>query len=66
MISVNWLKAMENSKEESIRDERGFGFFNVTEKSPQSFCRLESDNGRRESSEERPTSAPADICTQML
>ncbi len=42
MISVNRLKAMTNSGNESMRDERGLGFFNVTEKSPQSICRLES------------------------
>ncbi len=66
MISVNRLNAMENSGNESIRDERGLGFFNVTEKSPQSICRFESDVGRRERSEERSTSAPVKICARML
>ncbi len=66
MISVNRLNAMENSGNESIRDERGLGFFSVTEKSPQSICLFESDVGRRERREERSTSAPARICARML
>ncbi len=66
MISVNLLKAMENFRKESIRDERGFGFFNMTEKSPQSICRLESEVGRRKRSKKRSTSAPAKICARML
>ncbi len=37
MISVNRLKAMENSGNERMRDDRGLGVFNVTEKSPQSI-----------------------------
>jgi len=37
MISVNRLNAMQNSGNESMRDDRGLGFFNVTEKSPQSI-----------------------------
>ncbi len=41
-------------------------FFNVTEKSPQSICRLDSEVGRRERSCERSTSAPAKICALML
>ncbi len=66
MISVKRLNAMENSGNESMRDERGLEFFSVTEKSPQSICRFESDAGRRERSEERSTSAPAKIWARML
>lgn len=66
MISVNRLKAIENSEKECSRDERGFGSFNVTEKFTQSICRFESEVGRRERSEERSTSAPANVCTLML
>ncbi len=65
MISVKRLNAMENSGNESMRDERGLGFFSVTEKSPQSICWFESDVGRRERSEERSTSAPAKICADV-
>lgn len=38
----------------------------MTEKSPQSIWRFESDVGRRERRDERSTSAPANICARML
>ncbi len=57
---------MVNSESDSMRDDSGFWFFRVTEKSPQSIWRLDSGAGIRERRLERSMSVPARICARML
>lgn len=45
------------SENDRIRDDVLFGFFRVTEKSPQSIWRFESNGGSRERRDDRSISA---------